>query len=279
MVGNSSSGLIEAPQAFGLPVVNVGTRQEGRLRARNVINVGDDRSSIVEGLRRALDPTFREGLAGLRSPFGDGRAAPPGRGPPGRGAARRAASSEGLRQPPAPDAWRRWRHGHSEGAHGAARPADPARPQQAQPRDPHPWRRSGARSSRWRPSARVELHELVRPDFNAFVLRFPQHVILTYPFTCVGFSRWFYVFKLLLRCRVVCLRAEGVVDLSSQRSIDWATGYDTYRAGAGRRGALLGSQGRGGHRGQPRQAGEALRPRARALGGVSPARVGHPTPA
>lgn len=81
------------------------------------------------------------------------------------------------------------------------------------------------------PDARVELHELVRPDFNAFVLRFRPHVILTYPFTCVGFSRWFYVFKLLLRCRVVCLRAEGVVDLSSQRSIDWATGYDTYGPG------------------------------------------------
>lgn len=105
MVGNSSSGLIEAP-AFGLPVVNVGTRQEGRLRARNVIDVGDDRSSIVEGLRRALDPTFREGLAGLRSPFGDGRAAP-------RVVARLAEvpldarlRRKGFADLPAPDAWR-----------------------------------------------------------------------------------------------------------------------------------------------------------------------------
>jgi GDP/UDP-N,N'-diacetylbacillosamine 2-epimerase (hydrolysing) len=75
MVGNSSSGLIEAP-SFGLPVVNVGIRQRGRLRAANVIDVGHGREEIRAGIRRALDPGFRESLRGLVNPYGDGRAAP-----------------------------------------------------------------------------------------------------------------------------------------------------------------------------------------------------------
>ncbi len=75
MVGNSSSGLIEAP-TFGLPVVNVGIRQQGRVRAANVIDVGHGREEIAAGIRRALEPGFRESLRGLANPYGDGRAAP-----------------------------------------------------------------------------------------------------------------------------------------------------------------------------------------------------------
>lgn len=75
MVGNSSSGLIEAP-SFALPVVNIGTRQQGRLRAANVIDVGHGREEILTGVRHALEPSFRRGLAGLRNPYGDGNAAP-----------------------------------------------------------------------------------------------------------------------------------------------------------------------------------------------------------
>jgi GDP/UDP-N,N'-diacetylbacillosamine 2-epimerase (hydrolysing) len=74
MVGNSSSGLIEAP-SFGLPVVNVGSRQRGRLRGPNVIDVGYGREEILRGLERALEPGFRAGLRGLANPYGDGRAA------------------------------------------------------------------------------------------------------------------------------------------------------------------------------------------------------------
>lgn len=74
MVGNSSSGLVEAP-SFGLPVVNIGTRQEGRLRAANVIDVGYDREEITRGIRQALEPAFRFGLRGLPNPYGDGHAA------------------------------------------------------------------------------------------------------------------------------------------------------------------------------------------------------------
>jgi UDP-hydrolysing UDP-N-acetyl-D-glucosamine 2-epimerase len=72
MVGNSSSGVIEAP-SFRLPVVNVGRRQEGRMRAPNVIDVEGGSRRIEAAIRRALSPSFRARLTG-RNPFGDGRA-------------------------------------------------------------------------------------------------------------------------------------------------------------------------------------------------------------
>jgi UDP-hydrolysing UDP-N-acetyl-D-glucosamine 2-epimerase len=74
MVGNSSSGIIEAA-SFGLPVVNVGARQAGRVRAANVIDVGNAADEILAGIRRAVAPAFRTGLAGLVNPYGGGRAA------------------------------------------------------------------------------------------------------------------------------------------------------------------------------------------------------------
>jgi UDP-N-acetylglucosamine 2-epimerase (non-hydrolysing)/GDP/UDP-N,N'-diacetylbacillosamine 2-epimerase (hydrolysing) len=73
MVGNSSSGIIEAP-SFGLPVVNIGTRQQGRTRGGNVIDVGYGRDEITKGIKRAIAPEFREQLRGLQNPYGDGRA-------------------------------------------------------------------------------------------------------------------------------------------------------------------------------------------------------------
>ena len=75
MVGNSSSGVIEAA-SFALPAVNIGDRQRGRVRAANVIDVGHGRDEIAAGIRRALSPDFRPPLAGLRNPYGDGHAAP-----------------------------------------------------------------------------------------------------------------------------------------------------------------------------------------------------------
>lgn len=73
MVGNSSSGIIEAP-SFVLPVVNIGTRQCGRLRAENVIDVGYGREEIVQGIRSAISPKFRAGLDRIKNPYGDGNA-------------------------------------------------------------------------------------------------------------------------------------------------------------------------------------------------------------
>ncbi len=74
MVGNSSSGILEAP-SFALPVVNIGSRQAGRDRPRNVIDCGYDRAAITEALEQALSRLFREGLQGMSNPFGDGHAA------------------------------------------------------------------------------------------------------------------------------------------------------------------------------------------------------------
>ncbi len=74
MVGNSSSGIIEAA-SFRLPVVNIGNRQRGRVRPANVIDVGYRREEIVAGIRRALSPEFRSSLRRLRNPYGDGHAA------------------------------------------------------------------------------------------------------------------------------------------------------------------------------------------------------------
>jgi UDP-hydrolysing UDP-N-acetyl-D-glucosamine 2-epimerase len=68
MVGNSSSGLIEAP-SFELPVVNIGDRQLGRQRAANVIDVGATAAEIAAGIRTALSPKWRAGLAGMVNPY------------------------------------------------------------------------------------------------------------------------------------------------------------------------------------------------------------------
>lgn len=73
LVGNSSAGLMEAP-SVGLPTVNIGRRQEGRERARNVIDVPPDANAIADGLRRALDPAFKASLEGMENPYGDGHA-------------------------------------------------------------------------------------------------------------------------------------------------------------------------------------------------------------
>ena len=75
MIGNSSSGLIEAP-LFGLPVVNLGDRQRGRLRGNNVIDVAAaDRDALSSALVRACSTAFRA-TCGTKSPYGDGAAAP-----------------------------------------------------------------------------------------------------------------------------------------------------------------------------------------------------------
>jgi GDP/UDP-N,N'-diacetylbacillosamine 2-epimerase (hydrolysing) len=73
-IGNSSGGLLEAP-SFALPAVNVGTRQQGLLRAADVIDVGPSRWEVQQGAARALDPEFRLSLRGMVSPCGDGMAA------------------------------------------------------------------------------------------------------------------------------------------------------------------------------------------------------------
>lgn len=74
VVGNSSSGLIEAP-AFATPTVNVGDRQRGRLRGASVIDVDETADAVRAGVERALSPAFRATLATAGSPYGSGGAA------------------------------------------------------------------------------------------------------------------------------------------------------------------------------------------------------------
>ncbi len=73
MLGNSSSGVIEAP-ALGLPTVNVGDRQAGRIRHATVIDVPADPAAVAAGLRHALDPAYRAGRSPLDDALVDGRA-------------------------------------------------------------------------------------------------------------------------------------------------------------------------------------------------------------
>jgi len=72
MVGNSSSGLIEAP-IFKTPAVNLGRRQDQRVRGNNVIDVGFEREAVVAAIRKALSPEFHDFLEkNCTSPYGDG---------------------------------------------------------------------------------------------------------------------------------------------------------------------------------------------------------------
>jgi UDP-N-acetylglucosamine 2-epimerase len=68
VVGNSSSGILEAP-SFKVPTVNIGDRQKGRVRAQSVVDCEPDRNSIKMALDSVLDSKFRETLADMNSPF------------------------------------------------------------------------------------------------------------------------------------------------------------------------------------------------------------------
>jgi GDP/UDP-N,N'-diacetylbacillosamine 2-epimerase (hydrolysing) len=74
MVGNSSSGLIEAP-TFKTPVVNLGRRQADRIRAENVIDAPFERARIKAGIERGLSVEFQTSLANCVNPYGDGQSA------------------------------------------------------------------------------------------------------------------------------------------------------------------------------------------------------------
>lgn len=72
LVGNSSSGIIEAP-SLGVPVVNIGSRQQGRERAANVLDVPCKADAIAEAIERALtDEEFRQRCRTCQNPYGQG---------------------------------------------------------------------------------------------------------------------------------------------------------------------------------------------------------------
>ena len=73
LIGNSSSGIHEAA-SFKLPVINIGTRQNGRLKPRNVINAGYNCNDIFEKIKYCLfNKKFIKSLKSLKNPYGDGK--------------------------------------------------------------------------------------------------------------------------------------------------------------------------------------------------------------
>jgi GDP/UDP-N,N'-diacetylbacillosamine 2-epimerase (hydrolysing) len=72
IVGNSSSGIHESP-TFGIPAVNIGTRQQDRERASNVIDVSYEKNDIKNGIKKALfDQSYRARIANIDNPYGKG---------------------------------------------------------------------------------------------------------------------------------------------------------------------------------------------------------------
>ncbi|MFD1802487.1 UDP-N-acetylglucosamine 2-epimerase [Mixta tenebrionis] len=71
VVGNSSSGIIEAP-AFGVPTVNIGARQKGRLAAKSVINASINKVNISEAIKYALSGNYKIDGEEISNPYGQG---------------------------------------------------------------------------------------------------------------------------------------------------------------------------------------------------------------
>lgn len=71
LAGNSSSGIMETA-SFALPTVNIGMRQQGRERARNVLDAAPDADSIRNAILKARSPAFRNSLNGMTNPYGEG---------------------------------------------------------------------------------------------------------------------------------------------------------------------------------------------------------------
>jgi len=74
MIGNSSSGIVESA-SFKLPVVNVGDRQEGRLKPANVIDCDCSKEAVLQATHRALSQEFIRSLSHLKNPYGEGDSA------------------------------------------------------------------------------------------------------------------------------------------------------------------------------------------------------------
>ena len=73
IVGNSSSGILEAP-SYKVPVVNIGNRQRGRPQASNILNCDNRKESIKKSISKALnDNKFQISCKNAKNPYGDGR--------------------------------------------------------------------------------------------------------------------------------------------------------------------------------------------------------------
>lgn len=71
VIGNSSSGIVEVP-CFGIPTVNIGNRQKGRLRAKSIIDCEPEAEDIQMSLEKAMSEEFREIAREAENPYGEG---------------------------------------------------------------------------------------------------------------------------------------------------------------------------------------------------------------
>lgn len=75
IVGNSSSGIIEAP-SIGIPTINIGSRQRGRIRAKSILDCDGSKESIRKAIRMVFNENFRNLCQTCGNPYGDGASAP-----------------------------------------------------------------------------------------------------------------------------------------------------------------------------------------------------------
>jgi UDP-hydrolysing UDP-N-acetyl-D-glucosamine 2-epimerase len=73
MIGNSSAGIKETP-IFKCPSINIGSRQQGRLRSTNIIDAGYNQKEILSAIKKSLNKNFRRSCRHCKNPYGKGRA-------------------------------------------------------------------------------------------------------------------------------------------------------------------------------------------------------------
>lgn len=73
VIGNSSSGILEAP-GFKVPTVNIGDRQKGRIQAENILNAEPTKESIKKTVDEACSTEFRNSIRNMTNPYGNGEA-------------------------------------------------------------------------------------------------------------------------------------------------------------------------------------------------------------
>lgn len=71
VLGNSSSGLVEAP-TFGVPTLNIGNRQKGRLTGETIVSCGESKEDIAKAMKKILDPDFQKLCRRATNPYGVG---------------------------------------------------------------------------------------------------------------------------------------------------------------------------------------------------------------
>ena len=73
VVGNSSSGIIEAP-SLKKGTVNIGKRQKGRVQAKSIINTNFEKKNITDAIEKLFSKSFQNTLTSIINPYGDGGA-------------------------------------------------------------------------------------------------------------------------------------------------------------------------------------------------------------